>query len=452
MRSAELGLDSLISVDIRTWFLKNFQVSIPVLKILSNETMSNLALLALENVPPELVPNLPRSEESTSLGTSSDSTTSEDHGSSSPTTESWTPIEKEKINWDAESGLTDDLDKIADLKGAEPAVSAPPKVVVLTGVSGLLGHHLLNYLLHNTAAEKIICLAVRQLGQRLKAQHLPKDNRVVYYEGDLSEPRLGLSKDDARAVFAAADAIIHNGADTSHLKFYPAVRAANVGSTRELVKMALPRRIPIHYVSSVGAALFQMVDVVRPVSAAAACPPGDGSHGYMASKWTCERLLERVNAKYGLGAWIHRPSTIVREGEDAEGEKAQKDWVNALLAYVRTMKAAPRVKHIRGALDLVHVQSVCVELARHVFGEARPKGAVAYVHEVGDVVLPLDRLNEVGRSAGSGKVAEMIPMEDWIDKAVAAGLHPGVAALIEAMDTPGTPDYPRLERGSTYRT
>jgi hypothetical protein len=34
MRSIDLGLDSFISVDIHSWFLKNFRVSIPVLKII----------------------------------------------------------------------------------------------------------------------------------------------------------------------------------------------------------------------------------------------------------------------------------------------------------------------------------------------------------------------------------------------------------------------------------
>lgn len=42
MRPHEIGLDSLVSVDIRSWFLKNFLVSIPVLKIMGNDTMEML--------------------------------------------------------------------------------------------------------------------------------------------------------------------------------------------------------------------------------------------------------------------------------------------------------------------------------------------------------------------------------------------------------------------------
>jgi acyl carrier protein len=57
-RGSELGLDSLIAVDISTWFLKRLQVKVPVLKILGNITMASLVQYAVENVPVELVPGL----------------------------------------------------------------------------------------------------------------------------------------------------------------------------------------------------------------------------------------------------------------------------------------------------------------------------------------------------------------------------------------------------------
>lgn len=460
MRSQEIGLDSLVSVDIRTWFLKNFQVSIPVLKIMGNETMANLVKIALENLPPELIPNTGTVEVSgdTSSSSPDDQSSLSGNGNTDTPAETTTSTDDDvgkQIDWDLETSPADDLTAVAgSILGAtvDAPVRTPPKVVVLTGVSGLLGHHLLNYLLSQTSLDKVICIAVRQLSQRLASGELPpQGDRVAYYEGDLALPRLGLSEEAARAVFSEADAIIHNGADTGHLKSYGAVSAANVGSTRELVALAAARRVPFHYVSSVGAALFSSGPVVLPASAAAACPPGDGSHGYMASKWACERLLERVSETHGLDVCIHRPSTIVREGEDARGSKASKDWVNVLLQYVRLLKAAPKVQHIRGALDLVYVQSVCSDLVGHVLQgpDAGAGPTVRYVHEVGDVVIELDRLHEIGVDKARGnKVFDIVPMNEWIDRAIAAGMHGGVAALIEAMDVPDTPDYPRIQKGS----
>lgn len=57
-RSNDLGLDSLVSVGIRDWFLKNFEVSIAVLKIIGNNTMASLAEDAAKLIPPELTPRL----------------------------------------------------------------------------------------------------------------------------------------------------------------------------------------------------------------------------------------------------------------------------------------------------------------------------------------------------------------------------------------------------------
>ena len=69
MRGNEIGLDSLISIDIRSWILQNFSVSVPVLKIMGNDTMADHAQFTADNMPPELIPQLRTSEtlESTTL-------------------------------------------------------------------------------------------------------------------------------------------------------------------------------------------------------------------------------------------------------------------------------------------------------------------------------------------------------------------------------------------------
>ncbi|KAK4140595.1 Nonribosomal peptide synthetase-like protein [Dichotomopilus funicola] len=52
----ELGIDSIMAVDLRTWFLKELDVDVPVLKILSpGETVRSLGEEALGKIPAELV-------------------------------------------------------------------------------------------------------------------------------------------------------------------------------------------------------------------------------------------------------------------------------------------------------------------------------------------------------------------------------------------------------------
>ncbi|KAL2071876.1 hypothetical protein VTL71DRAFT_13111 [Oculimacula yallundae] len=54
----ELGLDSLVAVDIRTWFLQELKVDLPVLKILGGASAMDLISFAAEKLPQEILPNV----------------------------------------------------------------------------------------------------------------------------------------------------------------------------------------------------------------------------------------------------------------------------------------------------------------------------------------------------------------------------------------------------------
>ncbi|RAH41218.1 putative polyketide synthase [Aspergillus brunneoviolaceus CBS 621.78] len=476
MRSRDIGLDSLISVDIRSWFLKNFEVSVPVLKIMGNDTMAELADLVAAQVPASLLPGLgggespadeppamnnasqpapavaPNDETSSSADSNQDATSTESSsgytGTSTPASLEATTVPLSKgpirIDWKAEIALP----QAANID-TSVAPAARPRTIVLTGVSGLLGRHLLLRLLQDPSVKEIVCLATRRLDERLQSKELVEDSRIQYFPGDLEDPRLGLSEQQAAQIFSRADAVIHNGADTSHLKFYPEIKAANMGSTKELIRLCTARKVPIHYLSTVGVALFGNYTSFPEVSVAAHPPPVDGSHGYVAAKWASERLLEEYNKQHGVNVWIHRPSTIIREGADAESAAAQTDWMNALAAYMRKTRAVPSLKNLRGALDFVSVHNATKSILTAVFGN-KPKASsagVSYTHQVGDIVIPLDNLKEFAIKETGAAHVDVLPVEEWSARAVAVGLNRGVAALIDSMDDPGQPHYPRMLRG-----
>lgn len=441
-RSTELGIDSLISVDLRSWFMKNFKASIPVLKIMGSDSMARLVDTIVESVPAEIVPNLELDADiKDSISTTSTSTSLGSETTSSLSSPTSNPQPK-SIDWDAESTPPAGLAEIS-MAGIGPLPVIPPKLIVVTGVTGHLGPHLLQSLLNDTAAE-IHCLAVRKLAIRLQNKELPVDARIQYHEGDLAAPLLGLSEAAAASIFARADAVIHNGADTSHAKLYGALRASNVGSTATLARLCLPRRIPLHYVSSAGVCIFYGRDSFPPVPVTgpgSLLPAPDGSFGYASSKWVSERLLERVHAEHGLPVCIYRPSTIMRRGTDATSSRAELDWVNALLWHTRRIGAAPQVRHNRGALDLVRTETCCDGVLGRVLGGG--SGArIEYVNQVGDVVIPMDSIRDV--DADKGKRYDVLPLDEWLNRAVEAGLHPGVSDLIRKMDAADMPSYPRL--------
>ncbi|KAI1768458.1 hypothetical protein GGR53DRAFT_532368 [Hypoxylon sp. FL1150] len=464
MRGAEVGFDSLISVDVRSWFLKNFQVSIPVLKIMANDVhMSNLVDMAVDGIPAELVPHIQLSDSPTPDSTDSSNGDASSVHSASPSTApsevSPTSFEAPSkldvkfrgngsiVDWEAETSPPQP-DTIPELVAAPPP-KANPEVVLLTGCSGLLGHHLLNALVAQPSIRKVICVAVRQLSRRLDpetTQLPPPSDRIIYHEGDLTQPRFGLTEDKWAAIFGEVDAVIHNGSDTSHLKYYSALRQANVESTRQLIRVCLQRGVPIHYVSSAGVALFAELEAFPPVSCTGTgkTPPADGAHGYMCGKWVCEKMLERVHDEYGLPIVIQRPSTIIREGDDAEVERAGFDWVNSLLHYAHKTRTVPQVEHNAGAFDLVKIETCCNDTIRELLRERRVgQGGIKYVNNVGDVVIPMAQMADVGLEKG-GERYEVLVMEEWVKRVIAAGMHPAVAALIETFDEPGVERYPKL--------
>jgi nucleoside-diphosphate-sugar epimerase len=450
MRSHEIGLDSLVSVDIRSWFLKAAGVSIPVLHIMSNNTMASLVRLAVESLPAEI--RMLWSQ-----------TTSEVTGGDG--------LVAEVMDWEAEtrppslhddsSGLYDpslESSRAGNIVLLPSPPSSPPQTIVLTGTTGLLGSCLLNHVLQILPANgKVFCIGIRR---RLTTA---PDPRSIFYAGNLALPRLGLTPSACASIFAAADAVIHVGADTAHLKPYAALRQANVGSTAELARLCVPRKIPLHYVSTVGVAFISREMELRP-ERVGGDPPQTDSEGYTTSKWVCERLLERISAQTGLPVWIHRPSSILRLGVDNEGERASMDWLNGLLRYSRRLGAVPDVKYNQGVLDMVYPKTVCVRILQHLLDHrsenAEPQG-VSYVHHVGDIVIPLNRMHEIleldlDEGCGQNSMAndrartscEVLPMAEWTARARAEGLHPAVIELIEGMDGPDRPHFPSLVKSA----
>ena len=211
------------------------------------------------------------------------------------------------IDWDVETKPDPVLNDPSMFEDAS-TVATPPKVVVMTGATGFLGPYLLNRLIEATGAEEVHCIALRNAHHR---DSISQNARVVVHEGDLTLPLLGLSEVAAKTLFAKADVIIHNGTDVSHLKTYQILRSANLKSTKELVKLALACKVPIHYVSTVGVAMFTPRESFREVSVASTLPPSDGVDGCAASKWVSERYLENFNEQFNLPVWIRRPLSII---------------------------------------------------------------------------------------------------------------------------------------------
>lgn len=350
-----------------------------------------------------------------------------------------------EIDWEQETALTDDLYE-AEMQAAPKNQGVAFKTVVITGASGFLGKEILRQLIDDVHIDKIHAIALRRRRSDLPA--IFSDPKVRLHQGNLDAPRLGLSEVKAKEIFAETDAVVHNGADVSFLKSYQTLSKTNVGSTRELVKLCLGNRVPIHFISSASVAHLSGAEAFGEESVAAFAPSPDGSDGYTATKWASERFLERVGEKFALPIWIHRPSSIT--GADAP----PLDLMTNMLYFSKTLRRVPASPAWRGVLDFVAVEAV----ARDILHEVRnDSGAyyddgghnVRYVYESGGLEMAVDDM-QGALERETGEPFSTADVEAWTRDAVAEGLDELVATYVRAA-AHAPIVFPRLLRSEKKR-
>ncbi|KAI0009473.1 hypothetical protein F4779DRAFT_365857 [Xylariaceae sp. FL0662B] len=294
--------------------------------------------------------------------------------------------------------------------------AAPPAIMVLTGATGFLGKEILRQLVNDDRVTKVYCIAVRK-----PKEHLPKlfaQSKVSVYQGDLGTIQLGLSNIDASAIFEEADVVIHAGADVSFMKTYQSLKLVNVASTKELVRLCLPRRLPLHFISSATVARLSGRESLGPTSVEQFSPNQDTEDGYTTAKWVSELYLERVNRRYGLPVVVHRPSSITGEGVP------ESDLMSNLMRFAEKTRAVPDLGLLRGYFDFISVQAVASTIIRDMVaaGEGTNVQGIRYMYESGEVVIEVSKLREV-MEARIGEPVRVLPPMDWLETAAQAGMN-----------------------------
>jgi len=344
------------------------------------------------------------------------------------------------IDWEAETAIPDDLLEARTQQMPAAAVQnhTSPKTVVISGATGLLGSSLLRLLVKSPDVGKVHCIAIRDTGKLAEFATSPK---VVLHKGDLSLPRCGLSEDEMESISGSADAVIHNGADVSFLKTYRSLRAPNLSSTKELVRLASARRVPFHFVSTATAGKFNKSETLAPESLARFPPDRAGggggglADGYAASKWASEVFLEKASRQLGLPVFIHRPSAIM-------GAEAGDDVLSSVLEYGSLIKALPDSSRWTGYVDLVSLENAAGGVGRSVLraapgvDDADADARVEYLHHAGDQVIPVQSIRDLLHGEG-GADLESLPMGEWVDGAVRSGMNPLVGEFLRNADESG---------------
>ncbi|KAF9972244.1 large subunit of alpha-aminoadipate reductase [Actinomortierella ambigua] len=251
------------------------------------------------------------------------------------------------------------------------------KTFFLTGATGFLGAFILSNLLTSDPTAHVVCLvrasSEEKAMDRLRAcgeAHLVwhedwvSSGRLSVVTGDLGEEQLGMSDAAWERCCRNVDTIIHNGALVHWVYPYPKMRAANVLSTLQAIKMASTYHTKSFcFVSSTSVLDTQHYGELSDAMADSSSPGVRESDdlegaryglrsGYGQSKWVAEKLIMAANAN-GLPATIVRPGYIL--GHTQSGVTNTDDFIWRLIKGCIELGQVP---NIHNAVNLCPVDYV----------------------------------------------------------------------------------------------
>ncbi|MGM1062666.1 thioester reductase domain-containing protein [Saccharothrix sp. Mg75] len=265
-------------------------------------------------------------------------------------------------------------------------VATDPREVLLTGASGFLGAFLLRDLVRGTDAV-VHCLvrgadqadAERRLRENLEWYEVAGEvdpARVVVHVGDLTSPRLGLGEEVFDDLARRVDVVFHAGATVSWLRPYTDLKASNVTGTVEVLRLAARHRtVPVHYVSTTG--VFAASEDNEPVGTTAPTGPAHLLwNGYLQSKWVAEGVLDIARSR-GIPVSVYRVDVVC--GDRDSGACQTKDFVWLSLKGLLQAGVVPDrltgrvhlvpVDYVSGAITALATRDTSVNGTFHLFNE-----------------------------------------------------------------------------------
>ncbi|MFI9276173.1 amino acid adenylation domain-containing protein [Kitasatospora sp. NPDC052896] len=302
-------------------------------------------------------------------------------------------------------------------RGPEPDWQHPGEVL-LTGTSGFAGAFLLDRLLRRTGA-RVHC-PVRSRDRAHARQKVMRNlarfglataqaaDRVVCFPADLTEPGLGMEPGRADELADTLDLVVHAAAQVNFLYPYEALRRANVEGTRQLVRLAAGRRVPVHFLSTIavlagfGTAGVRHVDEDQPLDHADRL-----TMGYAESKWVAEELL-RGAADQGLPVAVYRPYEIT--GDRRTGACNTDTAICSLFKTISETGLAPDIPL---PLDFVPVDYLA-DAVVHIATARRTTHRTYHLTNPrpGSLSDMLDRMDAAGHRI------RRLPYEEWVGELV----------------------------------
>ncbi|VDO38109.1 unnamed protein product, partial [Brugia timori] len=191
-------------------------------------------------------------------------------------------------------------------------------IVLLTGVTGFIGSHILVKLLLTTEM-RVICLiresagvttqsrlidSIEKMGMMTNTLNDLIRSRVKIISGDVALIRLGLSEEEYLFLTYEVDIVIHAAAYVNLIFPYQALHGINVLGTRNILDFCHQNKVkPLYYLSTDAVIPSNLKDVDEDITNDDV--QGKLMNGYAQTKWVAERLVINSQVR-GLPTVIFR--------------------------------------------------------------------------------------------------------------------------------------------------
>ena len=322
------------------------------------------------------------------------------------------PQERKEFNYQQDIELTNNI----NLDGIKESTNKVEQIL-LTGVTGFLGIHLLKELLKNPKL-KVTCLVraasanegINRVLLCAKKYHIKFDtkeiDRISCFCGDLDKDQLGLSVKEYTSLTHDIDLIIHSAAMVNFVYPYETLRQANVLSVYELMKIASSIKIkPIHFISSIGIfnSLFTKKGII--INEDTPLPDEQPFSGYFQTKLVAEKMCREARKK-GIPISVYRPSGISINTETQVS--SDDDLTFVFLNICKKINAFPSIDSITDIVPVNYVAQSVVHLALNY-----PTAQNDY-HLISGQKLHLNELSGHLKSA----IPAIVPYDDFFKKAL----------------------------------
>ncbi len=317
------------------------------------------------------------------------------------------------INWEQETILDSQIYPVNSYKKSP----TQPQVILLTGATGFLGAFLLWELLQQTQAD-IYCLVrardivagKQRIQETLDSYLIGDDNfnqRIIPVIGDLSQPYLGLNKNEFQDLTNKVDVIYHNGAWVNHIYPYSVLKPVNVLGTQEILRLAcLSKTKPVHFVSTTSVFPSSGISGVQVITEADNIENypinRNDSNGYVETKWVSEKLLDTVRDR-GVPISIYRISRV--SGHSQTGVFNVNDLVYKLIIGCIQLGSVPNRDIQEDMMPVDYVSKAIVYLS------TQDKSLNQNFHLVNTQVLHTDDLLKVIHSYGYQ--VQQVSYQNW---------------------------------------